>query len=101
MQILPLDKDRFVAVDGDDARVVKKSEIESSLLQAQMNLDAVTQVADEARSKLVSTDDADPKRKEALEQFNESLNIELYEQEIEKYSDEASNLQAILETING
>lgn len=82
MQILTIDKDKFVAVDGDQVTVYSRSELEKEKEHAEYNIEMCQRNLVEAQAKLVSTEKLDEKQREAVESFNLSLGLPIIEQEI-------------------
>jgi len=85
MQILPLDKDRVVAVDGDTVRVLKKADLQEELERANYNIQELGVMITELEKKVASTDGLDEKQAEVVNQFNDSLDIKRFQQELEQF----------------
>lgn len=96
MQILPIDRDKFVTVDGDTARVLKKADLQEELERANYNIQELGVMITELEKKVVSTNRLDEKQAEAINQFNDSLGIERYRQELDQFKKDKTNLEAIL-----
>ena len=96
MQILTLDKDRVVVVDGNNARILKKTDLQSELERANYNINALGMMITQLESKVAPTDVLEEKQVEAIKQFNDSLGIDRYRQELDQFKKDKVYLEAVL-----
>lgn len=96
MDIITLGQDRFVAVDGDNATVLKKAELQVELERANYNIQELEKMIIEAESKVVSTTKLGTKQVEAIKQFNDLLGIEGYRRELDQFKKDKTYLESIL-----
>lgn len=101
MQVIKLDHDKCVVVEGESAEVVVVSELRANLRQAQDNLRASSEILNAENDKVVSTNGLSGDQLNAVEAFNKSLLIPALTAEVERHTADIERLQTILGIVNG
>lgn len=84
MQKIPIDKTRYILFDevNNTATVVN---VQEEIDRANYNIQELERMIAEAEKKLISTDGLDEKQAEVVNQFNDSLDIKRFQQELEQF----------------
>jgi len=101
MQILTLDKDKFVAVDGDVATVYSREKLEEEKKVAEYNIEQLEIMIPEIKAKQAKTTTLKGNELEAVKDYNSRLGIEQKEYELSEWQSKLAEVISILENQHG
>lgn len=92
MQKIPIDENRYILFNEatNTASVITVQELEERIENIRYNIQEVEKMIGNLEDKILTTDD--PKLQEAVDQYNHSLGIERYKQELVSLQQELSEL---------